>query len=588
MNTFPLIKTKLHNEHIMAGVLLVLLLYHLPLFVADRRSILDFLILTVIGLLIDLIASRFHYKRIWCCVSGGVTAAIISLLTYGLPMWGRILGVIIALLIGKHLWGGTGKNLFNPAMIGLLPLVFIFDYKQSLFTPSALLLPAVIFGLVFLYIRPFAGLGFIFGSMLALLLNGELTVEGVLTAGIFFWACLILTDPVTVSANPLAGFAISFLAGIAVFYYFPLPLSYPVSVLIVNLFSKIVDGVITADIKLQPRLKLPQIYKNNDIGMDQAVDLTKAISPTDKITEIVNIDKDTILNRIRDHVVFGMGGAGYTTYRKLTAVMDADTPAKYLIINAAECDPGLIHDKWLLQHKYDDIIKGVELLKSCIPFKDIILAVKKPALIRDDKLKLYLLKDVYPVGAERILIQRVLNKKIAKGEIPAFEGILVLNLQTVYAITQAVLYNQPIDTRYLTVADLRNKTARVVKVNLGMKLRDILESVYPGATVIYAGGGIMQARQAEDDDYVDRSINFIATGPFPHYKESPQCSGCGMCTLSCPCGLKVAKIADLVDKGKLKETEKYNVRECISCGSCSYSCLAGRNLTARLKRAKEA
>lgn len=586
MNAFPLIKTKLHNEHVMAGVLTVLLLYHLPLFAADKGSIADFLILTAAGLLIDLVASVIHYKRIWCCVSGGVTAAIISLLTYDLPLWGRLLGVLSALIIGKHLWGGTGRNLFNPAMFGLLPLMFIFDFKQVFFTSSALVLPAIILGLVFLYIRPYAGLGFILGSLTALLLNGELTTVTILTAGIFFWACLILTDPVTVTVNPLGGFAISFLAAIAVYYYFPLTISYPASILIVNLFSKIVDGIVAADIKLIPRLKLPKIYKNDSIAGEQAIDLTKTISWSENIREDGSIDKDIILNRIRDHVVFGMGGAGYTSYRKLTAVIDAAAPEKYLIINAAECDPGLIHDKWLLQYKYDDIIKGVELLKQCIPFNDIYLAVKKPALIKNDKIKLHLLADIYPVGAERILIQKVLNKKITKGEIPAFEGILVLNLQTVYAITQAVIYNQPADTRYLTVADLYNKRARVLKVNLGMRLRDVMEAVYPGATVIYAGGGIMQARQAEDDDYVDKSTNFIATGPFPYYKESPQCSGCGRCTKSCPCGLKVAKIAELVDKGKLKDTEKYNAKECISCGSCSYSCPAGRNLAAKLKQVK--
>jgi ferredoxin len=587
MNSFPIIKTKLHNEHIMAGVLAVLILYHLPGFVADISSIIDLLILITVGLLIDLLASLLRYKRVWCCVSGAVTAAIISLLTYGVPMWGRIIGVAAALIIGKNIWGGTGKNLFNPAMIGLLPVALIFQLPFPFFEPSVLLLPAVILSLVFLYIRPYTGLGFLIGSLLALLINRDLSFEGILAYGILFWACLIITDPVTVTGHPVAGFAVSFLAGICALHYFPVPVAYIASVLAVNIFSKTVDRVIHTNTKLKAKLNLPKIYIN-DASIDQVIDLTKTLVVSESIPEDRSFDKETVLNRIRDNVVFGMGGAGFTTYKKITSVMDADVNDKYLIINGAECDPGLIHDKWLLRHQYDEINKGVELLKACVPFCDVYLAVKKTTLIKGEKLKLHKLQDSYPVGAERLLIQKVLHRSLNYGEIPATEGILVLNVQTVYAIAQAVLYNRPVDTRYLTVADLKNKTARVVKVRLGMKLRDVIDAVYPGAKSIYAGGGIMQAHQAEDNDYIDKTVNFIATGPFPDYKESPQCSGCGMCIQSCPSGLKVNVIADLVDKGKLKETAAYHVKECISCGSCSYSCLAGRNLAAIVKRAKEA
>lgn len=587
MNSYTLIKTKIHNEHIMAAVLTVLILYHLPLFAADKGTIPDLIILIAVGLLTDLLASLIRYKRIWCCVSGAVTASVISLLTYGIPLWGRILAVLAALIIGKHIWGGTGKNWFNPAMIGLLPLALAFQLKFPFFDPSALLFPALIAGIVFLFIRPFAGLGFIIGSVLGLLINGELSAEKILAYGILFWACLILTDPVTVTMHPIAGFAASFLAGICVLYYFPLPLFYIISVLAVNIFSKAVDQIIGTDARLAPKLRLPKIYKN-DASAEQAIDLTEDKSGQKTVCDYKSQDKETILNRIRDNVVFGMGGAGYTSYRKIIAVMDADTDKKYLIINGAECDPGLVHDKWLLRHQYDDIYKGVELLKACISFNDVYLAVKRSTAVNGESIKLCRLPDSYPVGAERILIRKVLDINLGYGELPAFEGILVLNVQTVYAIAQAVLYNRPADTRYLTVANLKNRNAKVVKVRLGMKLRDIMDAVYPDAGNIYAGGGIMQAHMADDNDYVDKTVNYIATGPFPYFKESPQCSGCGMCIQSCPCGLKVNKIADLVDKSKIKETAVYNVRECIGCGSCSYCCPAGRNLAARVQHAKKA
>ena len=96
----------------------------------------------------------------------------------------------------------------------------------------------------------------------------------------------------------------------------------------------------------------------------------------------------------------------------------------------------------------------------------------------------------------------------------------------------------------------------------------------------------MQAYLSDEDAVIDHSVNWIATGTYPSYKESPQCSKFGNCIKSCPSGLKVNLIADLVDQGRVEETEKFYVSECISCGSCSYSCPAGRNLAARVKTAK--
>jgi electron transport complex protein RnfC len=203
-----------------------------------------------------------------------------------------------------------------------------------------------------------------------------------------------------------------------------------------------------------------------------------------------------------------------------------------------------------------------------------------------DYIKRYQVKDLYPMGAERILISEILGNQLENKQIPAAQGILVLNVQTVFAIYQSVYLQRVIDTRILTVADLRGRTAEVVRVRLGMKLRDIMDVVCPGAVNIFAGGGMMQAYLSEEDAVVDQSVNWIATGTYPSYKESPQCSKCGNCIKSCPSGLKVNLIADLVDQDRVEETEKFYVSECISCGSCSYSCPAGRNLAARVKTAK--
>jgi ferredoxin len=571
----------------MAVVFLVLILYHLPLWSEKPSGIFGFLLLVVSGLLIDCAASLLRHKRLWCCVSGAVTAALISLLTDGVPIWGQLLGVATALILGKHLWGGTGKNLLNPAMLGLLAVFLFFDIPYPYFTPSLLLIPAVLLSLLFLGIRPFAGIGFMLGMIAALIFYQELSLDSILAYGVFFWGCLVLTDPVTVTPHPVAGLAAGFLSGFAALYYFPVPVAVIAGVLAVNLFSGAIDSLLKKEAPAKARIRIPKVFSHSH-GQPAMLDLTGE-AETPGTADATQLSSGEILNRIRENAVFGMGGAAFPTYKKLMALIEADKAENYLIINGAECDPGLIHDDWLLKNCFHEISKGAELLNNCIKFKSIHLAVKKkPEFLETQLIRIHQVHDRYPAGAEKILIEEVLGKRLGNDVLPAGEGILVLNVQTLYAISRAVLQNKKTDTRFLTVANLKNKTAQVVKVRLGMKLREIMESVYPGVVNIYAGGGIMQAKVAEEDAVADPTVNFIAAGPLPNFKGSPQCSRCGSCGRNCPKSLKVNAIAELVEQGKLKETLKYRANECISCGCCSYSCPAGRNLAAKVKQAKDA
>jgi Na+-translocating ferredoxin:NAD+ oxidoreductase RnfC subunit len=313
------------------------------------------------------------------------------------------------------------------------------------------------------------------------------------------------------------------------------------------------------------------------------------IAESDEKKETEQLSVDFILERIRTNKVFGMGGAAFPTYQKLMTTIEAKEKDKILIINGAECDPGLIHDAWLMRNHSEEIQKGVMLLHTCMMFQSIYLAVKdREGLNYSEPIYVHQVPNSYPIGAEKILIEEVLKQNINYNEIPAVSGILVLNVQTVYSIYQAVILNKAVDTRFLTVANLKEKSAKVVKVKLGIKIQEVMEAVYPGIINIFVGGGIMQAHLAEEEDIVDNHVNFLATGMFPSYKESPQCSKCGECNRNCPSGLKVNLIADLVDQGRINQVEKFHVIKCIGCGSCSYSCLAGRDMASKVRAAKEA
>ena len=48
-----------------------------------------------------------------------------------LPLWMVIIGTLFALVFGKHVYGGLGQNVFNPAMVGFAVLVLSFPLAMS-------------------------------------------------------------------------------------------------------------------------------------------------------------------------------------------------------------------------------------------------------------------------------------------------------------------------------------------------------------------------------------------------------------------------------------------------------------------------
>ena len=68
--------------------------------------------------------------------SGSVTACLLALaLPPDLP-WAMVLfGAGFAIIFGKHLYGGLGQNLFNPAMVGYCALIISFPLAMSQWPP---------------------------------------------------------------------------------------------------------------------------------------------------------------------------------------------------------------------------------------------------------------------------------------------------------------------------------------------------------------------------------------------------------------------------------------------------------------------
>jgi electron transport complex protein RnfC len=605
MRAYPLVRRKWSNEHIMAALFIVVLLYLVPRWIVYPSEVPAFLAALATALVIDSAAGFIKYKRLVCSVSAAVTAGVLQVITPGIPLWGRLIGVAAAIVFGKVLWGGTGKNTLNPAIVGYLAIYILFSVGYAPITPSVLLIPALVLSLPFLLVRPYASVGLIAGmalSMLTMVPNADLMA---VLVNCLFFGCIIITDPVTTTRMKIPGLIGAFAVG-----FIPLLIKNPalnlvLLILIFNLVSYLIDDFSYKPAKRTrytgPTIKIAAMETDYtipalDLTADKAVfenDAGTAASADSKYAsddfKLESLTPEHILERIKENEVYGCGGSAFPTFDKINGVLSSGAGKKYLVINGVECDPGLVHDKWLLHNRTGDILRGIKAVSICINFSEVILAVKDASGLKfPDSITLHQVKDHYPAGYEKLLIESALGKKLPDGAIPSKEGILVLNVQTLIMLYEAVFLEKKATKKYITVSDMKAGKAVTVKAGIGDNILKVLGTVYPGKQPVFTGGGAMLAHMADETSEIGKETNFIAVSDMPRYKESPFCSGCGNCEASCPQGLRISRISELVDEGKLEETIRFNPEKCIKCGICSYVCPGGRNLSARVIEAKDA
>lgn len=556
MTGYPLKRLNFSNEKLQALLFAGITLYLIPVFTVRPSNTVRYVLLLAISLLIDSICNFIRYRKVLCSVSASITSAVIFALIPNFSLGLQILSVFIALIPGKHLWGGTGKNMFNPAVLGVL-VIYIIKSGDIEFLNTYSVTPLIILFIPFIKNRIYPVAGFIAGGLLVIYISGW-SFNTVSDSGLLFLAFVALTDPVTVGSSFLIG--IISLVSTTVIYFYTRNLL--ITILFINMTSYIVDEVLNMKYKYRP-LKLKKLFEITEV-------------PEKEIFEGDNkyLNKDQLLSMLLSGDITGLGGAGFSFYRKLETLQASKEKNKYLIINGAECDPGLMHDKWVTDNYLDEIDNAVLNLKKIVDFKDVILG-SKSSVREGNNYKSVIIKDYYPVGAERILIKELLGVSLDNNDITAEKGYLVTNIQTLLNIHK-LLCNKDTSTKYITIGNLDTGEAKIVKVRRGESIKSVLNRSNIDTTRLFTGGGVMAATSADENDIITDKVNSIYYGKADRYKESPQCSKCNLCNIHCPAGINVRYSWELAKK----DLNSPDSNKCIKCGSCSYICLAGRNLAA--------
>ena len=308
-----------------------------------------------------------------------------------------------------------------------------------------------------------------------------------------------------------------------------------------------------------------------------------------------------IADKVKNAGIVGAGGAGFPTYVKLQSKPDT------YICNAAECEPLLYTDYYVIKNNISDIIKGLKIAMETTGAKQGFFAIKKKRkalfpLIEEEiekqkanNIKLFPLGDYYPAGDEQSLVYDVTGRIVPQKGIPIDVGVVVNNALTLAQITKAVENNEPVYKRHVSVVgEVENPF--VALVNIGTPFKALIEYAKPKEGTVLIEGGVMMGNVKTPEDVVTKTTGALVflkeNNPAVREKTASfetvtrfskaACCQCTECTVLCP----RYNLGHKIEPHMIMRTLNYGLDStshiaqaaflCCQCGVCSmFACPFG-------------
>ncbi|MDR1712331.1 MAG: SLBB domain-containing protein [Propionibacteriaceae bacterium] len=262
-----------------------------------------------------------------------------------------------------------------------------------------------------------------------------------------------------------------------------------------------------------------------------------------------------LVEQVFDAGVIGAGGAGFPTHKKLV------TGAKLLVINAAECEPLLASDRYVMREFPREIVSGIKKIAQATGVPRVVIGTKRHyareiAALREaigtDAIEIFELDSFYPAGDEQTLIFEITGETVPPGGIPIQIGIIVVNVTTALNVERAS-QGIPVTRRFVTVTgEVANP--QILDVPVGTTAADLIQGAGGAAVPRYAvvRGGPMMGKQFQQQAAETLGYNKADGGlivlphdhPLIDFCSKPIdwilaqtrsiCIQCSMCTEMCP------------------------------------------------------
>lgn len=312
--------------------------------------------------------------------------------------------------------------------------------------------------------------------------------------------------------------------------------------------------------------------------------------------------KEEALARVREAGIVGMGGAAFPTHVKLNP--PAGKTIRYVIANAAECEPYLTIDERTIAETPQKLVDGIAIAMKITGASSGIIALEDnkkhlvPILqksidsyLHASPISIRLCKTKYPQGGEKNLTQAVLGLEIPTGGLPADIGCLIDNVGTLCAISEAFREGKPLIDRGLTISGDACASPKNLKVPVGTLLGDLIPeciTLNHGIAKIISGGPMMGFAMTNANFPIAKNTSGVLflTAEETFIDDESPCIGCGKCVNACPCRLTPVMIVRSLKADNLDGARRFGLMDCVECGCCSYVCPANIRLVQRFRIGK--
>ena len=158
------------------------------------------------------------------------------------------------------------------------------------------------------------------------------------------------------------------------------------------------------------------------------------------------LDSSRILDIIKEAGIVGMGGATFPTHVKLSIPPGKEIDS--VVLNGVECEPYMTPDCRIMWETPEKVVDGLRLIMKAVGVEKgyIGIELNKPEGIKSMKkaasqysnISVVPLKVKYPQGWENMLIEVILGREVPAGGLPLDIGVVVANVGTAAAISDAV------------------------------------------------------------------------------------------------------------------------------------------------------
>ncbi len=343
-----------------------------------------------------------------------------------------------------------------------------------------------------------------------------------------------------------------------------------------------VSGMISA---IEPRLQfdgtsvLSVVIKNDRLS-DFAPPLERKVEPE-------NLTGWEVIDLVTRAGIVGLSSGMSIGTKLREAIGHVDT----LIINGTECEPYLTADHRLMLDKGRRVAGGTKILMQTLCAKQAIIAVQTNKIDAINRLRSRLsdetgiqvagLKVRYPLGAAKILIQKLTGRQIPTNGRPVDVKCALFSAATAAAVYDAVQKGRPLTERIVTVSGGALQEPRNLFVPIGTPLEHLLDEcggLRSQPDRILLGGPMRGVALPQLSGVTTKSTNALLfltrkeCAPLP--REDAFCIRCGRCVKTCPMNLMPLYFEQYRRKGRQAELVDLHIMDCIECGSCSYVCPA--------------